>query len=148
MIIQPISLKDANAFVELHHRHNKKVTGCKFCISAIQDNNIIGVAICGRPVSRHLDDGLTLEVNRLCTDGTKNASSYLYSRCKKIAVLLGYKKVITYTLQSESGSSLKAIGAIIEKKTEHNKQWNDSGNVKRNFQAVTTAPKYRWSLLN
>lgn len=148
MIIVPINLKAANDFVTLHHRHNKKVTGCKFCIAAMFNDKIIGVAICGRPVSRHLDDGFTLEVNRVCTDGTKNATSFLYSKCKKVAMLLGYKKVITYTLQKESGSSLKAIGAIIDKNTEHVKQWNSTDKVKRNNQSVTVKPKFRWQLIN
>ena len=63
--------------------------------------NCSGVAICGRPVSRHLDDGLTLEINRLCTDGTRNACSILYGACARIAKNMGYKRVITYILKSE-----------------------------------------------
>ena len=73
-----------------------------------------GVAICGRPVSRHLDDGLTLEINRLCTDGTKNACSILYGACARIAKNMGYKRVITYILKSENGASLKASNFICE----------------------------------
>ena len=64
----------------------------------------------GRPVSRYLDNGLTLEVNRLCTDGTRNACSFLYSAAWREARNLGYKKLITYILASETGSSLKAAG--------------------------------------
>lgn len=74
----------------------------------------VGVAICGRPVSRHLDDGLTLEINRLCTDGTKNACSILYGACARIAKNMGYKRVITYILKSENGASLKASNFICE----------------------------------
>ena len=65
MIVCPLTLADANAFVTLHHRHNKKVQGHKFSIGATENNNLVGVAIIGRPVSRHLDDGLTMEVTRL-----------------------------------------------------------------------------------
>lgn len=77
----PISLKEANFFVEQHHRHHKPVTGHKFSVAAAANGEIVGVAIVGRPVSRYLDDGWTLEVNRLCTDGTRNACSFLYSAC-------------------------------------------------------------------
>ena len=76
--------------------------------------NCSGVAICGRPVSRHLDDGLTLEINRLCTDGTRNACSILYGACARIAKNMGYKRVITYILKSENGASLKASNFICE----------------------------------
>lgn len=79
--IVPITLKEANAFVERYHRHHKPVTGHKFSIACgdIMRDEIVGVAIVGRPVSRYLDDGWTLEVNRLCTDGTKDACSMLYA---------------------------------------------------------------------
>ena len=80
----------------------------------MQGNEIVGVAICGRPVSRHYDDGLTLEINRLCTDGTRNACSKLYGACVRTAVAMGYERVITYTLQSENGASLKASNFICE----------------------------------
>lgn len=69
--ICPMTLKEANAFVEQHHRHHKPVVGHKFSIGCTDGEKIVGVAIVGRPVSRHLDDGWTLEVNRLCTDGAK-----------------------------------------------------------------------------
>ena len=75
----PITLKEANAFVEQHHRHHKPVTGHKFSIGCTDGEKIVGIAIVGRPVSRYLDDGWTLEVNRLCTDGTHNACSMLYA---------------------------------------------------------------------
>lgn len=106
----PITLKEANFFVEQHHRHHKPVTGHKFSIAASDGEKIVGVAIVGRPVSRYLDDGWTLEVNRLCTDGTKNACSFLYSAVWRAAKNMGYKKLITYILQSENGASLKASG--------------------------------------
>lgn len=106
----PITLKEANFFVSQHHRHHKPVVGHKFSIAASDGEKIVGVAIVGRPVSRYLDDGWTLEVNRLCTDGTKNACSFLYSAAWRAARNMGYKKLITYILQSENGASLKASG--------------------------------------
>lgn len=106
----PISLKEANAFVERYHRHHKPVVGHKFSIAASDGEKIVGAAIVGRPVSRFMDDGWTLEVNRLCTDGTKNACSFLYSAAWRAARNMGYKKLITYILKSENGASLKASG--------------------------------------
>lgn len=107
----PISLKEANAFVEQHHRHHKPVVEHKFSVAASNEKgDIVGVAIIGRPVSRYLDDGWTLEVNRLCTDGSKNACSFLYAAAWRAARNIGYKKLITYILDTETGTSLKAAG--------------------------------------
>lgn len=111
MKVVPITLKQANAFVIQNHRHHGKVQGCKFCIGAVDDNGELrGVAITGRPVSRYLDNGTTAEITRLCTDGYKNACSFLYAACVRIAKEMGYKKLITYILISENGASLKAAG--------------------------------------
>ena len=77
LTLQPVSLAEANAFVALHHRHHKPVRGHKYSLGCFREGQLVGVAITGRPVSRYLDDGLTLEVNRLCTDGTRNACSFL-----------------------------------------------------------------------
>lgn len=106
--IKPIHLKAAGEFVKHYHCHNIPPVGGKFSVACYEENRLCGVAICGRPVSRHLDDGETLEIYRNCTDGTYNACSKLYGACVRIAREMGYSKVITYTLQSESGASLKA----------------------------------------
>lgn len=109
MRIVPITLKVANDFVKMNHRHHDSCTGCKFAIGLRDDTDLIGVAICGRPVSRYLDDGLTLEINRLCVSSEhKNACSMLYGACLRIAKNMGYLKVITYILASENGASVKA----------------------------------------
>lgn len=108
--LTPVSLKEANAFVAAHHRHHRPVVGHKFSIGCSAGGALVGVAIVGRPVSRHLDDGWTLEVNRLCTDGTKNACSILYAAAWRAARAMGYRKIITYTLASEDGASLRAAG--------------------------------------
>ncbi len=111
----PITLKTANSFVAEHHRHHKPVVGHKFSIG-VQDasEKIVGVVIVGRPVSRYLDDGWTAEVTRLCTDGTANACSMLYGAAARAAQAMGYRKVITYILESESGVSLRAAGWTCE----------------------------------
>ncbi len=112
--LTPITLREANAFVQTYHRHHKPSQGHKFSIGAMEDGHLVGVAICGRPVSRRMDDGFTLEVNRLCTDGTKNACSILYGAAYRAAKAMGYHRVITYILESEPGTSLKAAGYVCE----------------------------------
>lgn len=106
----PVTLEEANAFVAQWHRHHKPVPGAKFCIGVADGGHICGVAIVGRPIARMADDGWTLEVNRTCTDGTRNANSALYGACRRAAWALGYKKLITYTLPEEGGASLRAAG--------------------------------------
>lgn len=105
-----ISLADANAFVAEHHRHHKRVVGHLFSIGAIEGGELVGVAIVGRPVSRMRDDGETAEVTRLCTDGTKDACSFLYGASARAAFALGFKRIGTYILASETGTTLKAAG--------------------------------------
>lgn len=108
--IIPISLDEANAFVKQVHRHHGAVTGYKFAIGAVLNDKVVGVAIVGRPVSRRRDDGFTLEVTRLATDGTKNACSFLYGACARAAFALGFRRVGTFILASENGASIKAAG--------------------------------------
>lgn len=106
----PISLEEANEFVRLYHRHHKLVVGHKFSIGLTDGEQIRGVAIVGRPVARMSDNGWTLEVTRCCTDGVKNGCSMLYGAAWRAVKALGYKKLITYTLQEEGGASLRAAG--------------------------------------
>lgn len=108
--IVPLPLSEANQFVATHHRHHRPVVGAKFSLGAVVDDSICGVAIVGRPVARRLDDGLTLEVTRVATDGTKNAASALYGACRRATFALGYKRLVTYTLDTEPGTSLRAAG--------------------------------------
>lgn len=106
----PIELKEANAYVAKYHRHHKPVNRDKFRVGCEEAGELIGIIQVGRPLSRMLDDGKTVEVVRCCTDGRPNAASFLYSRAARIAKEMGYKKIITYILQSEPGTSLKASG--------------------------------------
>ena len=123
--IRPISLKDANNYVEINHRHHRKATGHKFSIGVWSNDNLHGVAIVGRPLNRFLDDGETLEVLRLCTDGTYNACSILYARCAKIAKDMGYKKIITYILEEEDGTSVKASGWTLDADSVGGGDWTN-----------------------
>jgi len=105
-----IKLSDANDFVARLHRHHKPVVGHLFSLGAVFEGNLVGVAIVGRPVARMRDDGETAEVTRLCTDGTKNACSFLYGAAARAAFALGFRRIGTYILASETGTTLKAAG--------------------------------------
>ena len=142
--IAPIHLKDAAVFVSKYHRHNIAPRGGKFAIACLDDGRLCGVAICGRPIARKLDDGGTLEIYRNCTDGTKNACSKLYGACVRIARDMGYAKVITYTLQSESGASLKAANFALEKENCGGKQW--TGTRKRDYFVSPAELKKRYAI--
>lgn len=105
-----ISLDEANAFVAAHHRHHPPVVGHLFSIGAFRDGEVAGVVIVGRPVARLRDDGLTTEVTRLCSDGSKNVCSFLYGAAARATFALGYLRIGTYTLPDEGGASLRATG--------------------------------------
>jgi hypothetical protein len=110
LTVVPCAIDEANAFVEQFHRHHSPVVGAKFSVAVSDGEKVVGVAIVGRPVARMLDDGWTLEVTRLATDGTKNACSALYAAAWRAARAMGFKKLVTYILDSESGTSVKAAG--------------------------------------
>lgn len=107
-----MALKEANAFVSEYHRHHGPVTGHRFSLGCVrrEDQGLCGVAIVGSPLARKINDETTVEVLRLCTDGTPNACSVLYGACMRAARALGYQRIITYTLKDEPGTSLKAAG--------------------------------------
>lgn len=142
MSVVPITLRKANEVILEWHRHHKPSRGHKFSIGLMKDNNLIGVAICGRPVSRAADNGFTLEVSRLCTDGTKNACSKLYGACARIAKEMGYIKIQTYILEKEIGTTLKASGWIMEAVTAGGQWKRTDGVINRTDQP--TEPKQRW----
>jgi hypothetical protein len=109
LIAVPMTLTEAKEFVGNFHRHNKTPQGGVFAVGVSNGAALVGVAIVGRPVARMLDDGQTLEVTRCCVldDAPRNACSFLYGRCWQAARALGWRKMVTYTLQSESGASLR-----------------------------------------
>lgn len=120
----PMELKEANEYVEKLHRHHAPVHRDKFRFGVEVDGVLHGVIQCARPVNRYMDDGKTLEVVRCCTDGFPNACSFLYSRAARIAKEMGYTKIITYILVSESGCSLKASGWVLEQENVGGTDWN------------------------
>lgn len=110
LVVQPITLREANAFVDAHHRHHGPARGCLFCVAVSDAEQVRGVAIVGRPVARMLDDGWTAEVVRIATDGARNACSMLYAAAWRAARAIGYRRLVTYTLPEEGGASLRAAG--------------------------------------
>ena len=141
MTIEPIPLATANRFIRAHHRHSKPVVGHLWSLglwAGVLD--LRGVVIVGRPVARALDDGHTVEVTRLATDGTRNACSRLYGAACREARRRGYQRVITYTLATETGASVRASG-FTQAATVRGRQW-DTPSRRR---ARRTAPdRIRW----
>lgn len=121
--LQPITQKEAFAFIAQHHRHHLPPQGCKFCIAVNDGSSVVGVAVVGRPVARKLDNGYTAEVTRCCTDGTPHVASKLYAAAWRAAKAMGYTRLITYTLATETGTSLVAAGWKALYQTE-GKTWN------------------------
>lgn len=121
----PVDFAEACAFVREHHRHHVPPVGHKAAIAVALEGRVVGVAILGRPVARRLDDGWTLEVTRVATDGTRNACSKLYGASWRLCEALGFRRLITYTLESESGSSLRAVGwRSIEATSRPGQSWS------------------------
>lgn len=133
-----IELKAANDFVQRMHRHHKPVMGHRFSLSCVEDGRLCGVAIVGRPVARMIDQSQTVEVLRCCTDGTHNACSFLYGACRRAAKALGYQRIITYVLESEPGTSLRAAGWRCCYTTAGG-SWNSPGRPRTD--AAPTTPK-------
>jgi len=143
--LTPITLREANAFVEQHHRHHGPARGCIVCVAVADPScaDVVGVAIVSRPVARGLDDGWTAEVVRCCTDGTRNACSMLYAAAWRAVRALGYRKLVTYTLASEPGASLRAAGLRVVGEVR-GRSWSCESRPR-----VDTAPlqdKLRWEI--
>ena len=106
----PCTLTDAHAFVAQHHRHHRPAQGGLFAVAVGLGEQVVGVAVIGRPTARRIDDGWTAEVTRLASDGSRNACSMLYRAAWRACRALGYRKLVTFTLSSEPGASLRGAG--------------------------------------
>jgi hypothetical protein len=127
LIIIPLTWRAACAFNDAVHRHHSAPRGCKWAIGVVDaERRLHGVALCGRPVARALDDGLTIEVNRTATDGYPNANSALYGACWRIAAAMGYRRLVTYNQEGETGASLKASGYRLVRTLPARGSWSDS----------------------
>lgn len=122
--LMPITWREARDFIEEHHRHSVVPQGGKFAVAAVLDDRVVGVAVAGRPVSRILDDGYTLEVTRVATDGTRNACSFLYGAVRRAGRAMGYLRFVTYTLPGEGGASLRASGWTLAEEVGRGGSWD------------------------
>lgn len=150
----PCSLRKANDFVALHHRHSQRTArnGGKFAVAAVSSGLVVAVAIVGNPLSATYMDGFTAEVLRSCClpSAPKNCNSFLYGVCRRIWFAMGGSKILTYTLQTESGVSLKAAGweKVAEVKGHDAATWGKNDHLTRSNQAVFTFAKFRWEAVN
>ena len=151
LTIVPIAFSKARRFIAEHHRHNIPPVGHKFSAGLTRDGELVGVVVVGRPIARLLDDGMTLEVTRTCTDGTRNANSMLYGAAARAAKALGYRRLITYTLCEESGASLRAVGFHVDAELAERPSWNTPGRQRQRYdhdlfgnERRPTGPKFRW----
>lgn len=142
--VAPITFRAAAAFVAEHHRHLPPARGTRFCVSVTDEEGTVrGVAMVGRPVSRHLDDGVTVEVNRCCTDGARNACSMLYGAAWRAARALGYRRLVTYTLSVEGGASLRAAG-FVRDGARGGGEWSRGDRPRQ--KALLPETKIRWTI--
>ena len=144
----PITLREANEFVENYHRHNRPTVGGKFAIGCGNEaDGLVGVAIVGRPVARKLQDAWTAEVTRVCVlpQCPKNAPSMLYGAAWRAWRAMGGRRLVTYTLQSESGASLRGAGwkVVAECKPSGTWAWQSSERA-RDWQPIYGQQKFRW----
>jgi hypothetical protein len=145
----PISIRGASEYVARWHRHSAVPRGALFALSCATTGSVepCGVAMVGRPVARKLQDGRTCEVIRVATDGTHNACSFLYGAAKRAAQAMGYVRCITYTLASENGGSLRAIGAV-QSGTVKGASWDSPSRRRTDKTASQRQDKVRWTLFD
>lgn len=149
MTHRPITIREANAFVAMHHRHNKPTQGGRFAIAAEHDGRVVGVCIVGRTTARLLHSDTTAEVTRLCVapDAPANACSFLYGAAKRSWQAMGGKRLVTYTLDKESGASLRGAGWVATATHKPTgKGWLSRAG--RDDQPVNAETKVRWEVLS
>lgn len=149
LVVTPISVQDAKPFIGKHHRHNKPPLSGMFAVAVSRGEEVVGVGVASRPIARHLQDGTTLEVTRVCTLGDRNACSMIYGALRKAARALGYRRVFTYTLAEESGASLRAAGFVKDAELPARAKWTSRvwNTQQRDLFGNETrppGPKIRW----
>ena len=141
----PITLREAHAFVRLHHRHHRPSRGGLFAVGCAEAGEVVGVAVVGRPVARALQDGWTAEVTRLATTGAWNACSILYAAAWRACRALGWRRLVTYTLPEEGGASLRAAGWRLVGETRGG-SWSCPSRPRVDLHP--TQRKFRWEVCN
>lgn len=145
----PITITAACEYVTRWHRHHERPRSALFAVAAqrVGALDYCGVAIVGRPKARALQDGRTCEIVRLATDGSDNVCSFLYQKARRAAQALGYVRCKTYTLQSEGGGSLRALGLTPEAAVR-GREWDTPSRRRRPGPQSQRADKWRWELLS
>lgn len=144
LTIAPCSNEQAKAYVDEFHRHHGSSVQARFSLAAVDaTGRVRGVVMVGRPVARVLDNGWTLEVNRLATDRCENACSALYSAARRVAKEMGYRKLITYIREDEPGTSLRASGWRFEEVIRA-RSWNMPGRPRTDKTEIIR--RGRWSV--
>lgn len=144
----PLTVKQANEFILKHHRHHKETRGHRFSLGLVINGELCGVICVGRPVARGCDPFKIAEVTRLCTDGSKNACSFLYAKAARICKEMGFEKIQTYILEDELGTSLEASGWSFQYNTRGG-QWNHTkGKPRRTDQPIVPKKLYMKELNN
>jgi hypothetical protein len=140
----PLKQKQAKEYIREHHRHSGVPVGDVIRVGiADETGQLRGVGMAGRPVARGLDDGSTLEVTRVCTDGVHNGCSMLYGALTRAAKALGYTQIYTYTRDSELGTSLRATGWVVDAELRERPTWSVPSRP-RDTEKRSGAPKTRW----
>jgi hypothetical protein len=144
--ICPVTLREAQSFIREHHRHNDCTSGHKYSVGLQEDGRLIGVVTAGKPIARGNDDGYTLEITRCCVlEGHRNANSRLYAAALKVARAMGFRRALTYSLPSESGSSLKAVGFQFDGMTKYYPNgWDTPARPRKKPARYPNCPKIRW----
>ena len=141
LYLKPCTLRAARIFINEHHRHHKAPQGGLFAVAVAEGEDVVGVCIIGKPVARMLNDGFTAEVTRVCTTGQANTCSKLYGAAWRAAKALGYRRLVTYTLESEGGASLRAGGWQITGKSRGG-SWSRDHRARVDEHPLD--PKLRW----
>lgn len=145
LALVPVTRDQAMEYVATVHRHHGRPLGYRYAVGVAQDGRLCGVAMAGRPVARSLDDGRTIEVVRVATDGTPHACSMLYGACWRAARAIGYTRAVTYTQADESGASLRAAGWLRVADLPPRKGW-DAPSRPRAGQGADGVPRIRWEI--
>jgi hypothetical protein len=144
--LHPVTLRTARAFVQAVHRHHGPPQGHRFSIGVVNGTDeLVGVVIVGRPVARHLDDGVTVEVTRVATTGERNACSLLYGAARRAARAMGFHKAITYTQDGETGASLRAAGWTLVAELPPVPGWDRPGRARRSL-GTDHVGRSRWEV--
>lgn len=144
LVVLPLELREANAFIEAYHRHHKRVQGHRFSIGAYLDGELVGCAVVGRPTSG-VDPKRVLEVTRLCSNGWPNVCSLLYSAAARAGKALGYETIQTYIFETEDGASLKASGWSFVRKAHPSGRHHKRSDRQTRNTAYVSIPKTLWA---